>query len=491
MVLSEHLPVLIVVLLFSGAFCMPPLYRWGRRLSAPAALCFLTLALGMALSLLPRLYREGPFTYYLGGWPPPWGIELQMDFLRVFMLLVILGAGLWIFLFSVRDLPHELESGKTGWYYTLYLLLIGSMAGMTQANDLFNLFVFMEIAGLTSCAIISIKDQRECHEASFKYLILSTMGSACYLLSVALIYMVTGHLNFDLVREALPAAFSLYPSNVLVAAALMIIAFGVKAALFPLHTWLPDAHATAPTPSSAILSGLVIKIYSFGVFLIFYYVWPVELLNQMPITEIVLWLATLGVIFGSISALAQEDIKMMLAYSSIAQIAYVFMGIGLNNRTALIGGLLHILNHAIMKAMLFMVAGIIIYASGLRRMKEYGGLGRAMPFTMVAFTLGAASMIGIPGTGGLIGKWYLALGALEAGRPIFVAVILLGSLLSAAYLLPVVINAFLTEQENLPQLKPLPGLLHVAVAIGMAGVLYFGFFPRAVIQLLERGLNFL
>ena len=489
MTLGEHFPVLIIVTLLICAFLIPLLYRWRSGFCAPALLLSLFLCIAMAVTMLYRLYATGPFYYHLGGWPPPWGIELKIDFLRVYMLLVVLGLGLWIFVYTLRALDRELKRELTGWYYTLYALLFASMCGMALTNDLFNLFVFMEICAIASCALISIKEARECLEASFKYLILSAMGTGCYLLAIALIYMVTGQLNFNLVREALPEAFVLYPNNVLTAAALIIVAFGTKAALFPLHVWLPDAHASAPSPSSAILSGLVIKIYAFALLNLLYFVFPRSFLEAVPLTEIVLWLAALGVIFGSIFALVQDDLKKMLAYSSIAQIGYVFIGIGLDNRTALVGGLFHLLNHGIMKAMLFMAAGVIAHSTGLRSIRQLDGIGNRLPLTMIAFSVGGASMIGIPGTGGLIGKWFLALGALEAGSIFIVIVIVVSSLINAAYYLPIVVSAFLKPLPETVTVQPVPRLMLAPMALGSAAVIFFGIFSKPTILLLEKAVE--
>ena len=190
--------------------------------------------------------------------------------------------------------------------------------------------------------------------------------------------------------------------------------------------------------------------------------------------------------FGSIYAMLQTDLKKMLAYSSIGQIAFIFMGIGLDQRLALVGGLYHIAVHAITKAMLFMAAGAIIYATGVRRISDLTGIGRVMPLVLVAFTIGSASMIGIPGTGGLISKWYLALGALEIGRPLFVLVILLSSLLNAIYYMPIVINAFMSQDDFAHKVKEVPKLLQSALLIGMIFVLLTGILSRPLILLLEE-----
>lgn len=486
MVLSEQLPALIVISPLICAFLSPLLYRRHARASAYLVLLSLLLSLIMAAALLIKVQRTGPLFYQMGSWPPPWGIEYVADPLRVYMLLVVVAVSLWIFIYAIKDLEHELRDEVIGWYYTLYSLLVASMAAMTLTNDLFNLFVLMEICAITSCAIITIKEDRECLEAGFKYLVLSAMGTGCFLLGVAMLYMVTGHLNFGFLQEELSTAVLNYPLNVFTAAALFIVAFGTKAALFPLHVWLPDAHASAPSPSSAMLSGLVIKIYAFSLFIIFYRVFPRSLLDSLPLSEIVLWLAAFGVMFGSIYAMLQTDLKKMLAYSSIGQIAFIFLGIGLDQRLALVGGLYHIAVHAITKAMLFMAAGTIIYATGVRKISDLAGIGRVMPLVMVAFTIGSASMIGIPGTGGLISKWYLALGALESGRSLFVLVILLSSLLNAIYYMPIVINSFMSQEDFGHGVKEVPKVLQSALVIGMVFVALTGIFSRPLILLLEE-----
>ncbi len=486
MVFSGHYPALIVVVLFIAAFAAPLLYRQVKMLTVYFIMAAHIIALAMAVLLLINVQQHGPVLYHMGGWPPPWGIEFKADPLRLYMVIVVLTVSLWIFFYAVRDLQHELKIEVIGWYYTLYTVLVGAMAGMALTNDLFNLFVLMEIAAIAACAIISIKEDRACLEASFKYLILSAMGTGCFLLGVAMLYMVTGYLNYSFLQAALPEALALYPLNIFTAAALFIVAFGTKAALFPLHVWLPDAHASAPSPSSAMLSGLVIKIYAFVFMLILYEVFPRYLLEQIPLADIVLWLAALGVIFGSIYAMLQSDLKKMLAYSSIGQIAYIFMGIGLDHNLALVGGLYHIMVHAFTKAMLFMAAGGIIYSTGVRQIKDLASIGRVLPLTMLAFTIGSASMIGIPGTGGLISKWYLALSALESGRPVFVLIILAGSLLNAIYYMPIVINAFMHQGDFNGEVKPVPGYMKISLVIGMVAVVAAGIVSKPVVSLLEK-----
>ena len=495
---QEHSPVIIVTSLLSFSFIIPVIDRWKREWCGPVAVFAIFLSLLFIGSLTWKVFTFGPVTYEMGSWPPPWGIEFSVDYLGLFMLITIGVVSLLILVFGTKDLTHELKRNVIGWYYTLYLLLVGAMMGLAITNDLFNMFVFMEIAAIAACAIISIKSDRECVEASLKYLILSAVGTGGVLLSIALLYMVTGHLNFDFVSLALSDAIHLYPNNILVALAFITMGFIVKAALFPLHVWLPDAHSSAPSPSSAMLSGLVIKIYAVVYLKLLLRVFPEELFATIPIFDIILILASMSIIFGSVFAMVQKDIKRMLAYSSIAQIGYVFLGIGLLTPMGLSGGLLHIFNHAMMKSMLFLSAGAIIYCAGVRNISDLKGIGLKMPLVMAVFTIGALAMVGIPVTNGFISKLYLALGTLEAGKPFYLAVILASSLLNAVYYFPIIIGAFFghhhhdehgEEVEEGPKVKNLPMAMGVPLTILGLGCIFFGLFPGVIMIVVERAVG--
>lgn len=478
MSLTAHFPVLVVVVPLFFAYLMPLITRWAKDWVIPASLGALTFVFAASLHMLFQVMRSGPFTYHMGNWAPPWGIEFSVDYLAAFTATSLSAIGLVILVYGTKDLLHELKSHVQGWYYTLYLLLMASMIGMSLTNDLFNLFVFVEICAIASCGIISIKENRECIEAAFKYLVLSAVGSGCLLLAIAMLYMVTGHLNITFVAAALPEAMKLYPYNLLTSLALLMVGLGVKAALFPLHVWLPDAHSSAPSPSSAVLSGLVIKVYAVAMIKFLYRVYPAELLEAAPVMEMILWMSTLAIIIGSMFAIVQDDIKKMLAYSSIAQIGYVFLGVGLASENALAGGILHIFNHAMMKSMLFLAAGAFIYSTGTRKLSQLKGIGHTMLIPTVAFSVGAFAMVGIPMTNGFISKWYLALGSLDIGRPFFAGVILISSLLNGVYYLPIIVNAFFGEPEGrVSEPKPLPKQMSAALLVLALGIIWFGLFP--------------
>src|SRR5690554_2203105 len=481
----SHLPVLLVIVYLGSAFLTPLLSRL-KRFSANWFAVGVA-ALGLLVSGTSALYlaEVGPFSYFPGGHPLPWGIEISVDWVAVYMQLTINFIAFMVLIYSKADLIREVEQGAISWYYTLFFLLMAALNGLALAADLFNIYVFTEISSLTACALVAIKSQRQCVEASLKYMILSTLGSGMVLLGISLIYMVTGHPNINVLGQALPAAFAAYPWNILVALSLFIIGFGIKSALFPLHVWLPDAHSSAPTPSSAVLSGLVIKVYVIVLAKIIFQVFGIDLFSAIPIPEVLLLLATFGTFAGSILAIGQKDIKRMLAYSSVAQICYIYMGLALVTETGAVGGLLHVFNHAVMKSSLFLAAGAIIYKTGIRKIEDLAGIGYRMPITMAVFSVGALSMVGIPGFSGFISKYYLAFGALDAGKPFYVAVILLSSLLNAIYYFPIIVRAFFGQgggkfsRDNLPRMMSLPMLVLAGITV------YFGILPGGLVKIVE------
>jgi multicomponent Na+:H+ antiporter subunit D len=268
--------------------------------------------------------------------------------------------------------------------------------------------------------------------AVIRYVIIGTLGACFYLLGVGFLYFATGSLNMEDVARILP---SLQDSRLVVVAALFIImGMALKMALFPFHIWLPDVYTYSPSGVITFVAPLMTKVGAYVVIRMLVTVFlPGYLVDTFPIMTVISWLAAIGIIWGSVMAIAQKDLRRMLAFSSVAQICYVALGIGLANPLGLIGAMLHILNHAVMKGTLFQAAGGIRYSTGLTQISRFAGLGRRMPWTMAAFSVAAISMIGIPPAAGFFSKWYLVLGSVDAGNWIFVAVILISSLLNAVY----------------------------------------------------------
>lgn len=471
----SQLPVLIPVSLLLFSFITVLLGLWRRSLAYPAALSGVAVSLATASAGLGKVLREGEQRYYLGGWPPPLGIEYVLDHLSAFMAVLVTFIGLLSVVYSRPSVLQE-APGKVVPLYTLVLLLLAGLTGIVVTGDLFNLYVFLEVASLAAYALVAIGDKRA-PVAAFRYLVLGTLGASFYLLGVGFLYFSTGSLNMADVAQILPG---LHDSRAIVAAAvLIIIGLGLKMALFPLHIWLPDVYTHAPSAVTALIAPIMTKVGAYVLLRMILSVFlPEYLVERLPAAFIIGWLGAAGIIAGSVMAIAQRDFRRMLAYSSVAQIGYVGLGIGLANPLGLIGGLLHILNHAFMKACLFQVAGGIRYRTGLWEIPRFAGLGRRQPLTMAAFTVAALSMVGIPPAAGFFSKWYLILGSMDAGNWAFVAVIVASSLLNAVYFFKVLEKVYASpavgeamEQATEPPREMLIPILLLAFGIIVLGLM--------------------
>jgi multicomponent Na+:H+ antiporter subunit D len=468
----SHLPVLIPVTLLFSAFIILLSGFLKRDLAFVVALIGGSLSFVFSALGLRAVISGGELRYHLGGWAPPVGIEYVLDVLSAFMSTVVTLVGTLVLLYSRRTILQEVPERFVP-MYALAMLLLAGLTGIIVTADLFNLFVFLEIASLSAYALMAVGDERA-PVASFRYLILGSIAGSFYVLGVGFLYFSTGSLNMADVAQRLPR---LYDSRAIVAAATLIfIALGLKMALFPLHLWLPDAYCYAPSAVTGLIAPIMTKVAAYAVIRMFLTVFqPHYLLDVLPLMPVIGWLAAAGILYGSIMAIAQTDFRRMLAYSSIGQIAYIGLGIGLANPMGLIGALLHILNHAFMKACLFLVAGSIRFRTGQWEVSRFAGLGKKMPWTMAAFTVSALSMIGIPPTAGFFSKWYLLLGSVDAGNWIFVATILLSSLLTAVYFFRVLEQVYVdhSKGDNAAVNDPPASMLFPTVALG-AGVLVLG-----------------
>ncbi len=472
----SSLSILIVASLLLFCFISALVGIWRLRWAYAVAIAGTALALVAAGTGFYRVLADGELRYFLGGWPPPFGIEYVLDHLSAFMVVIIVFIGLIAVIYPPEaGLYHTPRRGISA--YGLVLLLIAGLVGVVVTGDLFNLFVFLEIYSLASYALITMGGDKAV-VASFRYLILGTIAGSFYLLGVGFIYFSTGTLNMaDAARLLTP----LYGSPTIMAAvALIVVGMGIKMALFPLHVWLPDAQSYAPPVAAAILAAIQIEVAAYVIVRMMLTIFqPQYFIDIMPVTTVIGWMAAAGIIFGSVMAIAQKDFKRMLAYSTVAQVAYIGLGIGLANQLGLIGALLHILNHAFMESCLFVVAGGIRYQTGLHKISQCTGLGRKMPLMMSAFTVAALSMVGIPPTAGFFSKWYLVLGGIEANNWVFVAVILASSLLTAVYFFRMIEKLFATpsggdpavEQAREPSARILTPIIILATGIIVLGLI--------------------
>ncbi|MDP2872616.1 MAG: proton-conducting transporter membrane subunit [Bacillota bacterium] len=448
--ITDHFPLTIVVGTLLGAYLSPIVGHVRRRWLPPFAVGVTLLALIQAIQLNIRVRDCGELTYQLGGWPAPWGIELLVGPAAALMVLVLAAISTLIAVYCMAYIDHEVAPHAQSWYYAAFLLLLAGMLGMAVTNDLFNTFVMMEITTIGACALVAAKDSRRAAEAALRYLLLASLASTLILLGIGMIYMITGNLNLTYLTRELETVWRQYPRLATTSLGLLTLGFALKAALFPLHVWLPEAHSAAPTPSSAMLSGLVVKIYAFSLIKMNYVVFRPILGIVAPLRELLILLSAAAIIGGSLFALVQDDIKRLLAYSTVAQVGYIFLGAGLGTPSAVMAAFFQIISHSIMKTCLFLSAGIIAERTGRRKIALMDGMGRVLPLTSAAFTVAALSMIGLPLLSGFIAKWHLFLGGLEAERPVFIGLILMSGLLNAAYYLPVIWRFYFVEPQVCP-----------------------------------------
>ncbi|MBF8982881.1 monovalent cation/H+ antiporter subunit D family protein [Lutibacter sp. B2] len=454
---------------------------------------FVTMSISTILAGCNFLYvkTNGKFEYRVGHFDAPWGITFHIGYIEAIMGVLFTIVATLIIWYSFFSIDKEIKENRISLYYLLINILVGSLLGMVFTDDLFNAFVFLEVSTLAGCGIIVIKDKKDNITATFKYLVLSSLGSGLILMGIAFLYPITGHLNMSLIHESIMALKGAHRNILLISVSTFTVGLGVKSAMFPLHVWLPDAHASAPTSSSAILSGLVLKPPVILLMKILYKVFGFEIIGSFAILDVILILGSIGMIVGSIAAILQKEIKRMIAYSSVAQMGYVFFGIGLGNELGLIMAIFHIISHAVTKSTLFLVVGAMIEKTGSKKIKDLKGIGKEMPITLGVFTMGALSMVGIPIFPGFISKWNLALATIETGRYMFVGMILLSSLLNVGYYFPIVINGYFGE-ENLEgkvyksKVMPMKRLIPVFILVGL--MVMTGVFSLNIIDMIRQGL---
>jgi multicomponent Na+:H+ antiporter subunit D len=436
-----HLPALAVVVPLIAA----PLIVLARRPTAAwsIAMAACTFSFAAALLLAAEVLSAGPVSYHLGSWPPPWGIEYRVDALSAFVMVLVSGIGVVTAMYAWRSIAAELPRDQLYLFYALYCLCLSGLLGMTATGDAFNLFVFMEIASLSSYVLIALGRDRRALLAAYQYLILGTIGATFYVIGVGLLYLVTGTLNIADIAERLPQAENVRA----VPAALAFITVGVslKLALFPLHFWLPNAYAHAPSAVTAFLAATATKVSVYVLLRFYLSIFGVQLVTRsLPMPGILLALSILAIVSASLVALWQADLKRLFAYSSVAQIGYITLGISLASRDGLTAAVVHLFNHGITKGALFLLIGGIALRAGGANLECARGLGRTMPLTALGIVIAGLSLIGVPGTAGFVSKWFLVLAAIEAGKWWLAALVVATSLIAVAYVWRFVEAAYLS-----------------------------------------------
>lgn len=486
----QLIPLVAILILMFHAFSLP-LYKRKKSVYRNNVIVALIQFILHSITLW-QVALHGSFVFNVGHYVQPVGIAFRVgavDALMALLFSFVYGLVIW---FSVRNLSHEIDECKISSYYTLSTLLLASLLGIVYTYDIFTGFVFLEVNTLASCGLIAIKDQKENIKATLKYMILSSLSSGLVLLAIAFIYAVTGHLSMPFIAEALKTQFAGHENLVFTSLTLFTFGVAIKSALFPLHVWLPDAYTYAPTTTSAILSGIVNKAPLVFLIKIFYVVFGIEILQASKLLPVLLAMGAVAMIMGSLFARTQKELKRMVAYSSVAQVGYIFLGLGLGNLLGLVMAVYQMAAHSITKSTIFLTSGLMIEKTGMKEIEKLKGVGKHMPITLGIFSLCGLSMVGIPVLPGFINKWNLAIAALQADKIGLLVIILISSLLNATYYFPITINGFFgeakmdtsiidTKEKSVKEAMP---MLILAVGIVLLGAL-----SGNVIDLIEADLQ--
>ncbi len=448
--MSGHLLVLLVVI---PLFAAPLSVLIRRRRPTWLLSCLVSGAcLLISILLLQQVYTSGKAIHYaLGGWSSPVGIgiEYRLDLLAALVALFVSLVGFATALYSYTSLHREIPQHKYALFNAAFLLCLAGLLGITVTADVFNLFVFLEISSLSSYALISMGRRRAALLASFRYLVMGTIGATFLLIGIGLLYAHTGTLNMSALHKVLPAYVD--KASIQASLAFILLGLAIKSALFPLHLWLPNAYTHAPSAVSAFLAGTATKVSIYALIRFIYSVYGGSfVITQEHIGIAMITLSVPAMLFGSVLAIRQQDLKRMFAYSSVAQIGYLFLGIGLSTIAGLSATLTHSFNHALIKSALFMSLGCIVYRLGSADIDGLRGLARQMPWTMAAFVGAGLALIGVPLTAGFISKWALLRATLTADYWPLAVLILLTSLLAVVYVWRVVEAAYFKPADAAP-----------------------------------------
>jgi multicomponent Na+:H+ antiporter subunit D len=382
---------------------------------------------------------------------------------------------------------HELGEDKFLPFYSLAMLLLAGLSGLVITGDLFNLYVFLEISALASYALVAMGD-KPAPLGAFRYLTLGTSAAAFYLIGLALIFLQTGSLNMADIAHILHEVPDSRP--IILGIILIVLGVGLKMAVFPMHAWLADAYTYASSSATALIAPIGTKVSAYVLIrFMFFVIGPEMISEKLPVATLIGYLGMIGMIWGSLLAVCQKELKRMLAYSSVAQVGYIALGIGLANPFGFIGAVLHALNHACMKACLFFVSGNMRFRQGHSFIPDFKENFRlSMPWSSGAFALAAVSMVGLPPTAGFFSKWYLALGSIEQSNWIFVAALVLSSLLNAVYFFRVLEKIYMKPVEaekaletGAVQRADAPGSMIWPTLLLAAGVLVLGIFNAYIV----------
>ncbi len=488
---SDHLPALQVVAPLIFAPLVVLLHP--RGLAWAAATLVSVYAFINAVMLAAGALAGRTFNYKMGSWDPPYGIELQVDALAALMLLIITGASVVALVAAERSVSAQIEEERQPLFYAAWLLALAGLSGIVVTADAFNVFVFMEIAALSSYILIAGGPDRRALPSVLKYLVMGTVGATFYLIGVGLIYLMTGTLNMSDIAQRLPEVAD--QRTVLAAAGFITVGLALKAAVFPLHIWLPNAYTYAPHMVTVFLAACSTKVQLYVLFRLDFFAFQPNLTDHaIRFSHVLMPMAVLAILVGSGVALFERNLKRLFAYSSVGQIGYIVLGASLVTQAGLTSSFVLMFNHALAKGTIFLVAaGLAVHFSGLR-LSDLSGAAKRMPWTMAAFVVAAFSLIGIPGTAGFVSKWYLLTAVLEKGGIgiALAVVIIVSSLMAVVYVWRVVETVYFGEPgDDSATIREAPtALLAVTWAAALANI-YFGLQPYVPATLATSAAKFL
>lgn len=486
MMLSNFPALSIFLPLLAAPLCVI-ISRFGRFawiLSMAVTWC---VALMCVATFSTVLSSQEPISYYMGGWLPPIGIELRIDLLSASMLTLVGLVAAVMMPYFFRSVNEDIARERQPFFYAAFLLCLSGLLGIISTNDVFNLYVFLELSSLSSYALIAMGRDRRSFAAAFQYLVLGTIGATFILIGIGFLYLMTGTLNLTDMSERIAEMDQMRP--ILAAFAFIAIGLAMKVALFPLHGWLPNAYAYGPSAMSAFLAAVGTKVALYAVLRFFYSLFGYDFsFSGMHLALILTALSVPAILIGSIVAIFETNLRRMLAFSSIAQLGYITLGIGLATPLGLTAALLHMFNHALIKGALFLALGCFAYRLGENvTVDNIRGLGRRMPFTSFAFVLAGLGLIGIPLTGGFVSKWYLLMASLNGGWWIITGIIAISSILAFIYIWRIVEALYFGHHpDGYATVREAPASMLVPLWILVTGVLFLGIDSAQIVDIAER-----
>jgi multicomponent Na+:H+ antiporter subunit D len=481
-----HLPILQVILPLFGSLIAAFLRRARTAFALALLVCWILPIISGAM--LWQVLTSGPVSYHLGGWEPPWGIEYRVDLLNGFVLLLVSLVCAVTMPAAGRAIAFEIEESKQARFYCLFLICVAGLLGISVTGDAFNAFVFLEISSLSTYVLIALGPDRRALLAAYRYLVVGTVGATFYVIGVGLLYLITGTLNMTDLSARLGPAWADHSRAIIAALGFITVGIGLKLALFPLHAWLPNAYTYAPSWVTVFLSATATKVAVYLLMRFYFSVFGVAIeLAPLPVASFIVALSVAAMLIASLLAIFEPNLKRMLAYSSVAQIGYITLGIGLQNQAGVTGGLIHIVNHALMKAALFLAVSAIFLRVRTVRIGDLAGIGRKMPWTMAAFSIAGFALIGTPGTSGFISKWYLVLGAVDKGWWTVVFLVVGSSLIALVYVGRVLEVAWLREPApGLIEARDPPASMLLPLVVLTVATVYFGFDTRLTVGIAAK-----